>query len=231
MKSHQFSLENNGDSGINILFKQPISPALSRKIIALADICHIHFAGQVEQIVPAYQSLTLRYQPLKISYAQLTEQLHEILRSPLAEGDYQSKKVVIPVCYEMPYSLDLAKVAEHCKLTEQQVIERHCHSEYFVHMLGFSPGFLYLGGLAHELACPRKASPDLSVPAGSVGIGGSQTGIYPQNSPGGWHIIGRTPISLFDIEKPYPCVARPLDTLVFAPISATEFEQIESEKS
>ncbi|WP_158967252.1 5-oxoprolinase subunit PxpB [Paraglaciecola sp. L3A3] len=229
MKNIKVSLLANGDSGLSLLFDEPISQRLSRKIISLANICQIQFSDKLEQIIPAYQSLTLHYYPAKISFTDLSNELNSLLQHPLPEVNYQAKQVIIPVCYEQPFSLNLDKVAEHNNLSVQHVIQLHSETEYFVHMLGFSPGFLYLGGLPPQLTCARKSSPDLSVPAGSVGIGGSQTGIYPQNSPGGWQIIGRTPIPLFNIRQPQPCVAQPLDTVKFKPICAAEFEQISNQ--
>lgn len=216
----------NGDSALTIIFTDPISQNLSRKIMALTTICQQKLTPQVTEYIPAYQSLTLCYKPNKISFEQLHSQVTLLLQSPLPLDDYQSKNIVIPVCYEDEFAIDLNHVVKHSGLSKQDVIRTHSQTEYFVHMLGFSPGFLYLGGLKKQLTCPRKASPSLSVPAGSVGIGGNQTGIYPQTSPGGWHIIGRTPLPLFDINKDSPCIASPLDIVTFTPISSERFVEL-----
>lgn len=216
----------NGDTGVTILFSQPISEALSRRIIGLAKACEQQFPEQLIQVIPAYQSLTLCYLPSKISYQSLISQLEHLLEEPDRSDNTVSQKIVIPVCYAKEFAPDLQSLSQITKLSEQEIIRKHTEGEYLVHMLGFSPGFLYLGGLPCELTCPRKATPDLRVPAGSVGIGGAQTGIYPQNSPGGWQIIGRTPISLFDVKQQQPCIAQPLDTVIFEAISVSEFHHL-----
>jgi inhibitor of KinA len=221
-----YKLVINGDTGITILFNQPMSEALSRRIVGLAKICDKQFPEQLTQVIPAYQSLTLCYLPNKISYQSLISQLELLLEEPDSSDNTVSQKIVIPVCYAKEFAPDLQSLSQITKLSEQEIIRKHTDGEYLVHMLGFSPGFLYLGGLSAALTCPRKATPDLRVPAGSVGIGGAQTGIYPQNSPGGWQIIGRTPISLFDVEQQQTCIAQPLDTVIFEEISVTQFHHL-----
>jgi KipI family sensor histidine kinase inhibitor len=125
--------------------------------------------------------------------------------------------VEIPVCYGLEYGPDLDAVAAHCGLSPDEVIARHTAAEYRVYMLGFSPGFPYLGGLDPNIAAPRRETPRIKVPAGSVGIAGMQTGIYPLESTGGWQIIGRTPMRLFDPGLEEPCLLRPGDRLRFVP--------------
>lgn len=221
-----YKLVINGDTGITILFNQPISEELSRGIIGLAKVCEKRFPDQLVQVIPAYQSLTLCYLPSKITYQNLRAQLDVILEEPNISDNQVSQEIVIPVCYAKEFAPDLHSVCQVTKLSEQEIVQKHTRGEYLVHMLGFSPGFLYLGGLSPELTCPRKATPDLRVPAGSVGIGGSQTGIYPQNSPGGWQVIGRTPISLFDVKQQQPCIAQPLDTVIFEQISIEQYHHL-----
>lgn len=226
MNPQTFKIVPNGDAALTILFNQSISESLSRQIIALGKCCKSLYSHQLRDIIPAYQSLTLCYHPERISFDSLVDGLQEILASPLVEDDYQAKIIVVPVCYQEDYAPDLAFVAEHCASTQQNVVDMHSGKEYLVHMLGFSPGFLYLGGLSAKLTCPRKSVPAARVSAGSVGIGGSQTGIYPQASPGGWHIIGRTPLVLFDPKREPPCIAQPLDKIVFEPISIKDFKRL-----
>jgi inhibitor of KinA len=132
----------------------------------------------------------------------------------------------IPVCYEAPFAPDLPAFALGAGLSIEEVIQVHSAGTYFVHMLGFSPGFMYLGGLPPKLHCPRKATPATRVPAGSVAIGGEQTGIYPQSTPGGWHIIGRTPLMLFNATRQPPNLVNALDSVRFMPITAEQFEQL-----
>lgn len=132
--------------------------------------------------------------------------------------------VEIPVCYDGEFGPDLADVARHTGLSVEEVIARHSAVEYRVHCLGFAPGFPYLGGLPPELATPRRATPRQGVPAGSVAIGGAQTGIYPQSSPGGWNVIGRTPLRLFDADREPPALLKAGDRVRFRPITRGEFE-------
>lgn len=223
-----YKLVANGDSGLTILFGQAISESLSIQIMHLAELCRKQIPNALIQVIPAYQSLTLQYLPNKIAYTELVQKINLILQQPVkSQPNAATGKIVdIPVCYEPEHGPDLSYVAEHTGHTIEQVIQAHSQPEYFVHMLGFSPGFLYLGGLAPELACPRKSTPALSLPSGSVAIGGAQTGIYPQSSPGGWHVIGRTPLKVFDIHRDAPCIAQPLERIKFNPISADEFKNM-----
>ncbi|MGJ8680060.1 5-oxoprolinase subunit PxpB [Paraglaciecola sp.] len=231
MTQGNYQLVTNGDSGITILFKQEISQLLSRRISALAKLCEQEFAAQLSQVIPAYQSLTLCYLPDKISFKVLWDKLELMLQNPIEIDRTQSRKIVIPVCYESAFSLDMHTVTQHTQLTRDEIIQKHTQTEYFVHMLGFSPGFLYLGGMSDELSCPRKSSPDLKVPAGSVGIGGAQTGIYPHTSPGGWQIIGQTPFTLFDINRAQPCIAQALDVVIFESITGSQYQELKREHS
>lgn len=216
----------NGDAGLSVVFTAQVSEKLTRHIQVLSRLCAKEFAGLVTDIIPAYQSLTLCYLPFAAHQQQIMEKLQRILRHDLPEQDLNSQLITIPVCYEQAYAPDLISLAQACDLSVEQVIALHSNTDYLLHMLGFSPGFLYLGGLDPRLSCPRKTTPSARVPAGSVGIGGNQTGIYPQQTPGGWHIIGRTPITLFNPNLPSPCVAQPLDKIRFTAISAADFEAI-----
>ncbi len=223
----------NGDTGLTLIFDEPVSQALSIKIEQLAITCRQRLGTKVSQVIPAYQSLTVQYDVSRSSYNEMKNQLGTLLSEPCSTFNgihQQGKTIEIPVCYEEPFAPDLAHVAKQAGLTTAQVIQQHSAKKYFVHMLGFSPGFLYLGGLDKQLVCPRKSVPALNLPAGSVGIGGSQTGIYPQNSPGGWQIIGRTPLPLFDIQQDPPCIAKPLDWIKFVSISEAEFHVLANAK-
>ncbi|WP_340678094.1 5-oxoprolinase subunit PxpB [Paraglaciecola sp.] len=220
----------NGDSGLTVLFDAPVSEQLSRQIQWLSKQCQQQFAEFLLDTIPAYQSLTLLYRPRANTYQMLHEALQNMLLKPIAQDDYQAKNISIPVCYQGEYAPDLQAMAKTCGLSTQEVVALHFAPEYLVHILGFSPGFLYLGGLAQALICPRKSIPATSVPAGSVGIGGEQTGIYPQASPGGWHIIGRTPLKLFTPHSASPCIAQPLDKIVFEPISPQDFVRLSEKK-
>lgn len=228
-----FSIANNGDSALDIRFEEPPSEALSRYIIVLAqEIRRRDFPG-IADLVPAYQCLTVAFDPLIANAEELPEQLETLVEKTLGQPpglDRKPRLVRLPVCYDTDFATDMQDVCEHTGLSVEEVIERHCAPRYLAHMLGFTPGFLYLGGLDEKLHCPRKASPALRVAAGSVGIGGSQTGIYPQATPGGWQVIGRTPVKLFRPESEAPFIAEPLDRIQFVCIDRDTFERLEKEE-
>ena len=205
---------------------QSIGYQLSSRIIQLARHIEQHLSELIIETIPAYQSLTLCYQPLAINEERLIREITRLLNSDLPQLEYQPRLVKIPVCYDTEYAPDLAFVAEHCKLSAKAVVEYHSNTLYCVHMLGFLPGFLYLGGLNPQLNCPRKAIPSIQIPAGSVAIGANQTGVYPVNSPGGWQIIGRTPLKLFSPEATPHFIASPLDQVKFTPITKAKYDQL-----
>jgi len=170
-------------------------------------------------IVPAYHSIAV-FTDLGIS--GLSNYLNDHLLSP-PKGDTQNQIVEIPICYEL--NLDLSAVSDHCGLSEEEVIDLHLRRTYRSLFMGFTPGFIYADGLAPRLSCPRRDNPRTKVEGGAVGIGGPQTGIYALNSPGGWNIIGRTPVKLFDLEKDPPVKVAIGDHFRFTRISLKEFEE------
>ena len=234
-----FELRPNGDAALDICFFAEPSEALSETIIAMAEMIKNARLTAVTELVPAYQCLTVCFDPLQLPYArsgsgpQDVSELEETLaaltekaltQKAVASGEHSL--VRIPVCYEGEFAPDMQALCSHTGLTVEEIVRRHTAPRYLVHMLGFTPGFLYLGGLDRELHCPRKSRPALRVPAGSVGIGGTQTGIYPQATPGGWQIIGRTPLALFRPQRERPYIAHPLDRIQFVAISEAEFADI-----
>ena len=228
-KTLSYKIVDNGDSGLTIIFSEPSGEHLTRKIIGLQQLIQNSFRDALLDIIPAYQSITLLFNLLGISKDEIKVKLSDILNSPIDSSNYQSKLIEVPVCYESKYALDLATLAKHCNMTEQQVIKIHTSQTYLVHMLGFLPGFLYLGGLSSQLYCSRKNNPATRIPAGSVGIGGEQTGIYPVESPGGWHIIGRTPLPMFAPTNDNPAIASPLDRIKFIAIEQSEFLELQKQ--
>jgi inhibitor of KinA len=164
--------------------------------------------------------------PVNSIFDWLTQKIEDVLanRSPRKLTPPDRIPIEIPVCYAADLALDLEEVARHTQLTHEEVIRRHSATEYRVQCVGFTPGFPFLSGLAAELSTPRRASPRSKVPAGSVAIGGAQTGIYPLQSPGGWNIIGRTPLPLFDIRRDPPVLLQAGDRVRFRPISREEFD-------
>jgi inhibitor of KinA len=175
------------------------------------------------EYVPAYTTVTIYYDPLCATYADMCLAIEQLILEANASAPIVARTVEIPVCYGGEFGTDLASVAAHCKLTGDEVIAIHCDATYRVHMLGFAPGFPYLSGMSERIATPRHATPRLKVPAGSVGIAGSQTGVYPLETPGGWQIIGRTPLALFRPAETPPTLLSPGDLVRFRPIASEEF--------
>lgn len=224
-----------GDAAVVLEFGTGISPATHRAITVFGSLlARQPFAG-LREIVPAFTTLTVYYDPWQLSENgryQPYERVVEILRQLLAtatttEALAETQSVEIPVCYGGEFGPDLVFVAQHAGLTPDQVITLHANAEYLVHMIGFAPGFPYLGGLDARLATPRRPQPRPLVPAGAVGIAGPQTGIYSLPTPGGWQLIGRTPLRLFNPEWAAPSRLRAGQHLRFVPIDAVEFTRFQ----
>jgi len=216
-----------GDTAVILQFEESISDQVQRTIFAVSHFLDEYsFEGLVEY-VPAYTSVTLFYDPLLISYSEIVQNLGEMLDEiAIEEPVLESAILDIPVCYGGEMGPDLGLVARHCGLSEGEVILRHAQPDYLVHLIGFAPGFPYLGGMDPDLEIPRRESPRAVVPAGSVGIAGKQTGVYPLSTPGGWQIIGRTPLKLFDLDRTVPSLLKAGNKLRFVPITELEFERI-----
>lgn len=229
----EFNIIANGDCALDIRFLAKPCELLSRHIIGLRQFIlkqgHLNFID----LIPAYQCLTITFDPLLNLDESLSQELEtltkEFIKTPLLP-EREPCTIRIPVCYENSFAPDILSVSEYTGLSPKKIIELHSTTSYLVHMLGFSPGFLYLGGLDPKLHCPRKETPRLHIPAGAVGIGGSQTGVYPQATPGGWQIIGQSPIEIFQPYSSSPFIAEPLDTIKFYSISESEFNDMEMRK-
>ena len=190
-------------------------------------VCRARIAG-VTETVPAFASLLVRYDPLRTDFDAVSEALRR-LAGNIAAGNTQAGRTVdVPVCYGGAYGEDLPVVARHAGLSEEEVIRLHSGRTYRIYMLGCLPGFPYLGGLDERLFTPRRETPRTRIPAGSVGIGGQQTGIYPMESPGGWQLIGRTPLCLFAPGRTLPYAAG--DSIRFVPIDECEFARIAAQE-
>ena len=213
-----------GVSGVLAVLGDSISEQTGAQVAALREaIAAAHISG-VEEIIPAYASLLVKYDPFLTDYAALCEALRRLEKTFSASTVQSGRIVEIPVCYGGAYGEDLPFVAQHAGLSEQEVIALHTARPYRIYMLGFLPGFPYLGGLDERLHTPRLPTPRTKIPAGSVGIGGKQTGIYPMESPGGWQLIGRTPLTLFAPGESLPYAAG--DRIRFVPINEAEFARI-----
>jgi len=180
----------------------------------------------VIDLIPAYNELMICYDPLVISFRQLLDILHSLENIPDDISLPDAKTIRVPVLYGGEAGPDLNEVAKRNGLTPDQVINIHSSADYLIYMLGFTPGFCYLGGMDERIATPRKAEPRLKIPAGSVGIADKQTGIYPMESPGGWQLIGRTPLRLFDPAADPAFMFSPGDHIRFYGIDEKEFLRI-----
>jgi inhibitor of KinA len=215
-----------GDTAVRIGLAQQVEPGLHRLVHGLCRaIERARLAGVIEA-VPSYTAVTVVYQPGTIRYADLCRRLRELCDATDAAAEPAGREVMLPVCYGGTLGPDLVAVAAQHGLTQRQVIELHTAGEYLVYMLGFAPGFPYLSGLPERLATPRLTTPRQAVPAGSVGIGGGQTGVYPIETPGGWWIIGHTPVRLFDPLGDHPFLLSPGDKLRFAAVDEARHAEI-----
>lgn len=209
-----------GDSAILIELGSEVDPEISSMVFALTDLIRDAGVNSDLEILPTYRSVLVYYDPLVRSYAEMFEIVHGAVED-LAEPANQTislKIVEIPVVYGGDDGPDLHFVADHAGMTENDVIELHSGTDYRVYMLGFAPGFPYLGGLDERIAAPRLKTPRVLVPAGSVGIAELQTGVYPNAGPGGWRIIGRTSVNLFDVNNPKPSLITPAAKVRFKPV-------------
>lgn len=199
------------------------------KVLATAHKLEDAGLPGVVEIAPAFASVAVFLEsPARLEEAQEASRIVLSQRRRLAKTEPRRRLIEVPVCYEPDFAPDLEAVAQYCRSTPDDVVRRHAGARYLVRCLGFTPGFPYLSGLPAKLATPRRPTPRTSVPAGSVGIGGAQTGIYPVRSPGGWNIIGRTPLRLFDAMREPAVLLRPGDKVRFVRIEREEFERWES---
>ncbi len=205
-----------GDSAITVALGEGISRSLSVEVLRVAEGLRAASIRGVTEIVPAYATLGVFYDPLRVNFDELRDWLRPIVEQSLdaqtSEGSSPARTIRIPVWYD---GEDLADVAERTSHTVEEVIELHSSREYYVYVIGFVPGFAYLGEIDSSLVLPRRSTPRKRVPAGSVGIAEAQTGVYPFATPGGWHLIGRTDAKMFDVERAEPALLRAGDRVVF----------------
>jgi KipI family sensor histidine kinase inhibitor len=208
-----------GDSGLLVEYGDGIDPEVNARVRAMDMVLASHPLDGVREVTPTYRSLLILYEPLRTDPEKLATALVN-LESRLSEITIPPPDTVeIPVCYGGDYGPDIDHVAASHGLTVEAVIRLHSEAVYSIYMIGFTPGFCFLGGLPEELHTPRLETPRMRVPAGSVGIANAQTGIYPLTSPGGWQLIGRTPLRLFAPEKEHPFIYKTGDRIRFVPIS------------
>ena len=214
-----------GDSAVRLRVADTISPEAHACVLAWLQALDAARPEFVQDVVPSYRSVLVIYDCTQASLAEVIDWVDTLRAGPLPPVA-EPRLVELPVWYAPEVAPDLAELALAKGLSVAELVALHSAPEYRVHMLGFRPGFPFLGGLDPRLATPRLPSPRLVVPAGSVGIGGAQTGVYPVASPGGWRLIGRTPLRLFDAGSPRPFLFQVGDRVRFIPIDGTRFREL-----
>lgn len=216
----------SGDKGLVVEFGNEISEAANIKVRNLYLAIQKSGLKGIYEMIPTYRSLLIQYNPLETDIERLTGRLSEIEDSLDSIVLPKPRILEIPTLYGGEFGEDLKFVAVHNGLSEAEVIEIHSSVDYRIYMLGFSPGFPYLGGMSEKIETPRLKTPRTKISAGSVGIAGKQTGVYPMESPGGWQLIGRTPLKLYDPERSTPIMLRAGDYLRFVSIGKAEYDNI-----
>jgi len=218
-----------GDRAISIDFGQVIDPIINRHIRQTIErIKELQLDGIIE-LVPTYCALLVEYDAMLYSYSEICNIIEPTLEEGMTNTTNELVTVVeVPTVYGGEFGPDLSFVASHNHLSEDEVISIHSGTDYLVYMLGFIPGFTYLGGMDPRIATPRLSSPRTLIPAGSVGIAGEQTGTYPSDSPGGWQIIGRTPVTMYDMSKAQAALLNAGDYVRYVPIDESEFHRIKA---
>lgn len=218
-----------GDSAVCVEFGNEISPEINKKIRAFKIAVEKSDIPGIVETVPTYRSLLVHYHPEVIGFKALTEKFDKLMRSLSSIPIPPPTVIEIPVLYGGEMGPDIENVAEHNHKTVEEVIKIHTSEEYLIYMIGFIAGFPYLGGMSKEIATPRLKSPRVKIEGGSVGIAGEQTGIYPVASPGGWQLIGRTPLKLYDADREKPVLLEAGQYIKFAAVTEEEYKKIEKE--
>jgi inhibitor of KinA len=217
----------SGDTALVVEFGDRVDLALNERVLQLDARVHAARLPGVVETVPTIRSLMVHYDPLATDNATVTAGIRELIGSGSATPR-QVKQWRIPACYEPPYAPDLEEVAQRTGLATDEIVRLHSSARFHVYMIGFSVGFPYMGDLPDRLALPRRADPRVRVPRGSIAITGTMTAIYPAESPGGWHLIGATPVRLFDAQWPHPALLSAGDLVSFEPVGIDEFGAIEA---
>ena len=214
-----------GDSALVVQLPARIDPAINARLVALGEVLRRRYGATVVDAVVGYHTLTVYFDPLRVEPEWLEGEIRAVAADDSTTAIAEGAQIDVPVCYGGELGPDLASVAATIGASEEEVIHLHASREYRVYVVGFVPGFPYMGVVDERLALPRRATPRTKVPAGSVAIAAGQTGIYPTETPGGWHLLGRTPVRPFDAGRAQPVLFRPGDRVRFVPISRDEFDR------
>lgn len=218
-----------GDRALTVDFGNVIDPAVNDRVQALAKkLADASPAGVIEY-TPTFRSLLVFYDPSVLGFEALKARLLSLAQNTNASSSASKRLFKIPCCYGGHFGPDLADMEKHTGLTRDEIVAIHSGVNYRIYMLGFLPGFVYLGGLDPKIAMPRLSTPRLKIPKGAVGIGGNQTGVYPLESPGGWRLIGGTPLDFYDPDREEPVLCKAGDYIRFVPVSACDYYDIRQE--
>ena len=220
----------SSENSLLIQFENKIHETINRKIRILCDYFENHKIKGIIEYIPYYTAISIVYNPFEFKlhegFPLLKNEIENIINSLDFSKEYKENIVEVPVCYEEDFGPDIKYVAKYNNISIEEVKSIHTSGKYLVYMLGFAPGFPYLGGMNKKIATPRKETPRLKIPEGSVGIAGMQTGVYPIETPGGWQIIGRTPLKLFNLESPKKSFLKCGDVVKFKEISIKEYNSL-----
>lgn len=218
-------LVHAGDRALFIEFDERIDLEVNARAIHTAAVLARDLVPGVHDIVPAFRSVAVHFDPARTDYRLLIERIEEAVSSSGLSAQ-AAPPIVVPVCYDESLGVDLGDIARITRIAPEEIVRLHAAQAYRVFMLGFLPGFAYMGLLDERLDVPRRSVPRTRVPAGSVAIAGRQTGIYPLETPGGWHVIGRTPVRPYDGDRAQPFLFHAGDTVRFEPIPLAEYERL-----
>jgi KipI family sensor histidine kinase inhibitor len=225
--SKEFEIKMAGDCAVSVVFGDEISESVNNRVSSLRKIIESDAFEGITGCIPTYRALLIRYSPAKLRHKDLVAYLEDCAHRMGKDTASSAMVYVVPVYYGDDYGPDLENVMKVNGLTQADVIDIHTSADYRIYMLGFTPGFPYLGGMDERIATPRLKQPRTKISAGSVGIAGSQTGIYPIDSPGGWQIIGRTPLKLFDMNSASPFLLEAGNYIRFKAVDLKTYESIE----
>lgn len=226
MNKYKLRFKPYGSIAILIEWPKEINRDILKNRILFKRKIKMEMADYILDTVPAYNSLTVFFDTSKIKYSGVVKKVKEIYEVKYKDLNLPYKLWKIPICYDESFGIDLNEMAKSRNLSKEEIIQLHSSAIYDVHFIGFLPGFLYLGGLPEEIHFKRKATPRQKIIKGAVGIAGGQTGIYPRESPGGWNIIGNSPIDFFDVNQDRPCFANAGDRLQFVAVDKSAYEKI-----
>ncbi|XME01382.1 5-oxoprolinase subunit PxpB [Lachnospiraceae bacterium C1.1] len=224
-----FRIRAVGDEAVLAEFGTEIKDEINAKVYRMKDWIRERKIKGVGEMLPTYRSLMIYYSPDEIGYDELVKKLKKFDSSENDHNDIKKKILNVPVCYEGIYGEDLKGMSEELGMSVDEIISIHSEPSYKIYMMGFLPGFVYLGGMDERIAVPRLKSPRTKIPPRSVGIGGKQTGVYPIESPGGWRLIGSTPLDFYDPLKKNPVLCRAGEYIKFHPIDPKEYELIRND--